>query len=69
MQRKKRRLTRYGFERLLSGEWESLLGDRFRKNGPYVTAVGPGKKWFFTHGKAVSARNWIGIAKQLGLSF
>ena len=69
MRRKKKRLTRIQFERLIQGDWESHHGDRVRINGPFITTVKPGTKiLIITMGKetkSVTNRTWLGIAKEL----
>ena len=69
LQRKRKRLTRVQFERLITGKWESHHGDRVRINGPFVTSVSPGKKnLFIVHGKnnqMVSKRTWLEVAKEI----
>jgi hypothetical protein len=66
----RKRLTRRQFESLFAGEWESMHGDRYRRNGRFETAVVDGWKIFkrgSNQGFAIRGKTWHDVAESLKL--
>ena len=67
MRKPKTQLTRLQFEKLITGEWYSMKGDRYRKNGDFRTYVKEGFKYVSDGHALIRAKTWQELAIVLEL--
>lgn len=65
--KRKKTLSRYGFEQLIGGYWQEKAGDRYRENGEFRTFVVPGQKCIQNGNQVLKARTWRQLAQALEL--
>ncbi len=65
---KRKQFTRKSFENLISGDWESMKGDRYRENGKFRTYIKDQWKFVSDGNSAIKARTWKELSDVLELA-